>query len=39
MRDTGEAAAVKVERLTLAPGDSLSVDPHSGGGFAAELKR
>ena len=39
LRDTGEAAALKIEHLTLAPGDSLSVDLRSGGGFVAMLKR
>ncbi len=39
LRDTGEAAAVKIEHLTLAAGDSLSVDLRSGGGFVARLKR
>jgi len=39
IRDVSEPAAVKIEHLTLAPGDSLSVDLHSGGGFVAMLKR
>jgi hypothetical protein len=39
IRDAGEAAAVKIEHLTLAPGDSLSVDLRSGGGFVAKLRR
>jgi hypothetical protein len=39
IRDAGEAAAVKIEHLTLAAGDSLSVDLRSGGGFVARLKR
>jgi len=39
VRDAGEAAAVKIEQLTLAAGDSLSVDLRSGGGFVARLKR
>jgi alpha-glucosidase len=39
LRDTGEAAALKIEHLTLTPADSLSVDLHSGGGFVARLKR
>ncbi len=39
IRDTVEAAAVKIEHLTLAPSDSLSVDLSSGGGFVARFKR
>jgi len=39
VRDAAEAAAVKIEQLTLAAGDSLSVDLRSGGGFVARLKR
>jgi alpha-glucosidase len=39
LRDTGEAAALKVEHLTLSASDSLSVDLRSGGGFVAMLKR
>jgi alpha-glucosidase len=39
VRDAAEAAAVKLEQLTLAAGDSLSVDLRSGGGFVARLKR
>lgn len=39
IRDVAEPAAVKIEHLTLAPGDSLSVNLHSGGGFVAMLKR
>jgi hypothetical protein len=39
LRDTGEAKALKIEHLTLAPSDSLSVDLRSGGGFVAMLKR
>jgi hypothetical protein len=39
MRDTGETAAVKIDRLTLAASDSFSADLHSGGGLVAVLKR
>jgi len=39
IRDTVEAAAVKIEHLTLAPSDSLSVDLSSGGGFVARFKK
>jgi alpha-glucosidase len=39
LRDTGEAAALKIERLTLGPGDSLSVNLNSGGGFVAIFKK
>jgi alpha-glucosidase len=39
IRDAGEAAAVEIEHLTLAAGDTLSVDLHSGGGFVARLKK
>jgi hypothetical protein len=39
LRDTEEAAALKVEHLTLSASDSLSVDLRSGGGFVAMLKR
>jgi alpha-glucosidase len=39
IRDTGEATAVRIEHLTLTPGDSLSVDLRSGGGFVARLKK
>jgi alpha-glucosidase len=39
IRDTAEAAAVKIEHLTLAPSDSLSIDLRSGGGFVAMIKR
>jgi len=39
LRDTVEAAALKIEHLTLAPSDSLSVDLNSGGGFVARIER
>ncbi|MGA2118472.1 MAG: glycoside hydrolase family 97 catalytic domain-containing protein [Bryobacteraceae bacterium] len=39
VRDAGEAAAVKIEQLTLSASDSLSVDLRSGGGFVARFKR
>jgi alpha-glucosidase len=39
VRDAEEAAAVKIEQLTLAASDSLSVELRSGGGFVARLKR
>jgi alpha-glucosidase len=39
LRDTGEAAALKIEHLTLEPSDWLSVDLSSGGGFVAMFKR
>jgi alpha-glucosidase len=37
LSDPGEAAALKIEHLTLAPSDSLSVDLRAGGGFVAML--
>jgi len=39
LRDAGDAAALKIGHLTLAPNDSLFVDPHSGGGFVARLEK
>ncbi|MGA3095434.1 MAG: glycoside hydrolase family 97 catalytic domain-containing protein, partial [Bryobacteraceae bacterium] len=39
IRDTVEAAAVKIEHLTLSPSDSLSVNLSSGGGFVAMIKK
>jgi alpha-glucosidase len=39
LRDVDKAAALKVEHVTLAPGDTLSVDLSSGGGFVAVLKQ
>jgi alpha-glucosidase len=39
LRDTAEAAALKIEHLTLTAVDSLSIDLHSGGGFVALLKK
>jgi len=39
VRDAGEAAAVKIEHLTLGANDSLSVDLRSGGGFVGMLKK
>ena len=38
IRDTGEAAAVKVENLTLSAGDSLYIDLRSGGGFVGRFR-
>jgi len=39
LRDTDQAAALKIEHLTLTANDSLSIDLRSGGGFVAMLKR
>jgi alpha-glucosidase len=39
IRDAGEAAAVKMEHVTLGASDGLWVDLHSGGGFVARFKR
>jgi alpha-glucosidase len=39
IRDTGEAAAVKVEHLTLSRNDTLFVDLRSGGGFIGRFQR
>jgi alpha-glucosidase len=38
IRDTGEAAAVKVENLTLSATDSLNIDLRSGGGFVGRFR-
>ena len=38
LRDTDKPADLKVEHVTLAPGDALSVELRSGGGFVAMLK-
>ncbi len=35
LRDTGEAAAVKIDHRTVSAGDSLFADLRSGGGFVA----
>jgi alpha-glucosidase len=39
IRDTGEAAAVKTETLTLRSSDSLYIDMRSGGGFVGRFAR
>jgi alpha-glucosidase len=39
VRDAAEAAAVKVEHLTLGRADSLAIDLRSGGGFLARFVR
>ena len=39
IRDTGEAAAVKTEHLTLSRNDSLYIDLRSGGGFVGRFAR
>ena len=39
IRDTGEAAAVKTESLTLRSSDSLYIDMRSGGGFVGRFTR
>lgn len=39
LRDTGEAAAVKVEHLVLSRTDPLYVDLRSGGGFVARFAK
>jgi alpha-glucosidase len=39
VRDTGEAAAVKMESLIVSRTDSIFVDLRSGGGFVARLVR
>ncbi len=39
LRDTGEAAAVKVEHLVLTRTDPLYLDLRSGGGFVARFNR
>ncbi len=38
LRDTDKPADLKVEHVTLAPGDAISVELRSGGGFVAMLK-
>jgi len=37
VRDTGEAAAVKIEHMTVRSSDSLYIDLRSGGGFVARF--
>ena len=39
IRDAVEAAAVKIEHLTVSSSDPLSVNLSSGGGFVAMIKR
>jgi len=39
VRDEGEAAAVKVEHMTLSRGNQLSANLRSGGGFVARFNR
>jgi hypothetical protein len=39
IRDTGEAAAVKVEHLTLTSAGALTIDLRSGGGFLGKFAR
>jgi alpha-glucosidase len=39
VRDTGEAAAVKIENATLSGSDSLTLDLRSGGGFVGKFER
>ena len=39
IRDTGEAAAVKIEQVSLSRSDPLSVDLRSGGGFVARFSK
>jgi alpha-glucosidase len=39
LRDTGEAAAVKIEHLTARSGDALYIDLRSGGGFVGRFVR
>jgi alpha-glucosidase len=39
LRDTGEAAAVKIEHLTLRQNDALYIDLRSGGGFVGRFTR
>jgi hypothetical protein len=39
IRDAGEAAAVRMETLTLRSSDSLYIDMRSGGGFVGRFTR
>jgi hypothetical protein len=39
LRDTGDAAAVKVEHVTVQGADPLFVNLRSGGGFVARFVR
>jgi alpha-glucosidase len=39
LRDTGEAAAVKIENVTVAAADSLFLNLRSGGGFVARFMK
>jgi hypothetical protein len=39
IRDTGEAAAVKIEHLTLSRNDQLFANLRSGGGFVGRFQR
>jgi len=39
VRDTGEAAAVKIEQMTLSRTDSLFTNLRSGGGFVARFRK